>query len=89
MSHHRRQAPADGADGAIVGGGREPDKIIRRHQLRAVSGYSIGHIYELIKQGRFPRPVPLGPRAVGWFARDVEQWQCDCKAQRDSTGEAS
>ena len=51
---------ADGTDGAIVGGGREPDKIIRRHQLRAVSGYSIGHIYELIKQGRFPRPVPLG-----------------------------
>jgi prophage regulatory protein len=71
------------------GGGREPDRIIRRHQLRAVCGYSIGHVYELIKQGRFPRPVPLGPRAVGWLARDVEQWQCDRKAQRDSAGEAA
>ena len=75
-------------NGAIISGGREPDTIIRRHQLRAVSGYSIGHIYELIKQGRFPKPVPLGPRAVGWLARDVEQWQRACKAQRDA-GEAS
>ena len=76
-------------DGAIVGGGREPDKIIRRHQLRAVSGYSIGHIYELIDQGRFPGPNQIGPRAVGWFAREVEQWQRERKAQRDSTEEAA
>ena len=77
-------------DGVIVGGGREPDKIIRRHGLRAVTGYSIGHIYELIKQGRFPKPVPLGGgRAVGWLAREVAEWQCDRKAQRDSTGEAA
>ena len=72
-------------DGAKVGGGREPDKIIRRHQLRAVSGLSIGHIYELVAQGKFPAPIKIGPRASGWLSREVEQWQRERIAQRDST----
>ena len=88
MSHHRRQTPADGTkDGAIIGGGREPDTIIRRHQLRAVIGYSIGHIYELVSRA-IPCADSMGPRAIGWFAREVEQWQQARKAERDSTGEA-
>jgi len=31
-------------------------------------------IYQLIKDGVFPKPVPLGPRAVGWLELDVSKW---------------
>ena len=62
--------------GAIIRGGREPDTIIRRHQLKAVVGLSIGHIYELVAQGKFPKPIKLGPRGdSGWLSREVEEWQ--------------
>ena len=27
-----------------------------------------------IKSGEFPKSYPLGPRAVGWLAEDVEAW---------------
>ncbi|MEQ1881281.1 MAG: AlpA family phage regulatory protein [Burkholderiales bacterium] len=27
-----------------------------------------------IKDGVFPKPVPLGPRAVGWLESDVSDW---------------
>ena len=90
MSHHRRQTPADGTkDGAIIGGGREPDTIIRRHQLKAVVGLSIGHIYELVSQGQFPAPIKLGPRASGWLSREVADWQLARKAERDAMAGAA
>ena len=30
--------------------------------------------YQHIKDGVFPKPVPLGPRAVGWLESDVSDW---------------
>ncbi|MBB5456773.1 AlpA family transcriptional regulator [Paraburkholderia sp. Cpub6] len=31
-------------------------------------------LYEWIKAGRFPSPVKLGPKAVGFRAEDVHAW---------------
>jgi prophage regulatory protein len=31
-------------------------------------------IYELIKQGKFPAPINLGPRAVAWISDETETW---------------
>ncbi|KAA8694458.1 AlpA family phage regulatory protein [Pseudomonas cannabina] len=31
-------------------------------------------IYFLINNGSFPRPVPLGIRAVGWIEAEVSAW---------------
>jgi prophage regulatory protein len=31
-------------------------------------------IYQYIKDGVFPKPVPLGPCAVGWLESDVSEW---------------
>jgi prophage regulatory protein len=31
-------------------------------------------IYEWIKDGRFPAPVRLGPKAVGFRADDIHAW---------------
>lgn len=45
--------------------------ILRRPQVQAESGYSRSTIYLRITEGLWPRPVRLGPRAVGWPARDV------------------
>jgi prophage regulatory protein len=31
-------------------------------------------IYALMKEGRFPQCVKLGPRAVAWSSEEVERW---------------
>jgi prophage regulatory protein len=59
-------------------------RIIRRGQLQAVTGYSVPHIYELISEGKFPRPVPLGRRAVGWLESEIAEWQAGRIAERDA-----
>lgn len=45
--------------------------IIRRKQVEAETGYSRSTIYLRISQGLWPKPVSLGPRAVGWPAAEV------------------
>lgn len=59
-------------------------RIIRRGQLRELTGYSVPHIYELIAKGQFPKPIPLGERAVGWLESDLVKWQEDRIAERDT-----
>jgi prophage regulatory protein len=48
--------------------------ILRRKQVEARTGLARSTIYHHIKAGTFPRPVSLGPRAVGWLESDVNNW---------------
>lgn len=52
---------------------REP-AFLRRKQVEARTGLSRSTIYLYIKNGAFPKPVPLGPRAVGWLESDIGDW---------------
>ena len=46
--------------------------IWRRRRVEAETGNSRSTIYLRISQGLMTSPVHLGPRAVGWPAREVE-----------------
>jgi prophage regulatory protein len=41
-----------------------------------------------IKDGRFPKPIKLGPRAVGWIEAEIEAHNQACiDASRSGTSE--
>ena len=48
--------------------------ILRRKQVQARTGLSRSTIYLYIKAEQFPKPVALGPRAVGWIEAEVVEW---------------
>ena len=48
--------------------------FLRRKPVETRTGLSRSTIYQYIKDGVFPKPVPLGPRAVGWLESDVSDW---------------
>lgn len=48
--------------------------ILRRKQVETRTGLSRSTIYQYIKDGVFPKPVPFGPRAVGRLESDVSDW---------------
>ena len=52
----------------------KPRRFLRLPEVKHASGYGRTAIYEKIKAGEFPKPYPLGARAVGWLADDVEAW---------------
>ena len=49
-------------------------QILRRKDVEAMIGLSRSTIYKLISQEMFPKPIQLGPRAVGWLLADIEAW---------------
>jgi prophage regulatory protein len=63
------QEPTD----MIIKPSNEPT-LLRRPQVEQRTGLSRSSLYEYIKDGRFPPPVPLGPRAVGWLESEVSDW---------------
>jgi prophage regulatory protein len=48
--------------------------ILRLPTVKARTGLSRSTIYLRISLGIFPRPVSLGPRAVGWLESEVDAW---------------
>jgi prophage regulatory protein len=39
-------------------------------------------LYERIREGRFPRPVKLGKRAVAWVESEVLDWMLERMNER-------
>ena len=50
------------------------ETILRRPDVEKCCGLSRSTIYQLMTEGRFPRPVRLGKRAVGWRESDIAKW---------------
>lgn len=50
------------------------DRILRLREVISTTGLARSTIYLRMSKGHFPKPVRLGPRAVGWRASDVGAW---------------
>jgi prophage regulatory protein len=48
--------------------------ILRLPTVKARTGLSRSTIYLRVSQGRFPTPVQLGGRAVGWLEEEIDAW---------------
>ncbi|MXW67663.1 MAG: AlpA family transcriptional regulator [Gemmatimonadales bacterium] len=51
-----------------------PTRFLRLPEVMARTGLSRSTIYVRLAAGRFPRPVALGGRAVGWIEAEIEEW---------------
>jgi prophage regulatory protein len=58
--------------------------VLRRCDVEALTGLSRSTIYRLASAGQFPRPIRLGPRAVGWAVNEINCWLEERAANRDS-----
>ena len=61
-------------------------QIVKRPEVEAATGLSRSSLYRLAAAGEFPRPIRLGPRAVGWRADEIAAWIEQRTAERDGKG---
>jgi prophage regulatory protein len=59
------------------------ERLLRRPAVSEKTGYSTSEIYDKMNRGEFPRPVPVGVRAVAWLQSEVEAHIAKLKAKRD------
>ena len=50
------------------------DRILRRPVVEDVTGLSRSTIYQLMSEDKFPRPIKLSKRAVGWHESAITRW---------------
>lgn len=62
--------------------------ILRRKEVEARTGLSRSTIYLHISKGTFPKPISLGPRAVGWIESEIDAWFASRIEGRDGTHES-
>ncbi|PLZ01778.1 AlpA family transcriptional regulator [Burkholderia sp. WAC0059] len=56
---------------------RSGEAILRRGEVERETGLSRSSIYKRMRVGRFPRPVSLGGRIVGWRLKDIRAFLAD------------
>jgi len=49
--------------------------FLRLKQVKAATGMSRSWIYDAIRRGEFPAPIPIGARAVAWDSESIAKWQ--------------
>ncbi len=49
--------------------------FLRLKQVKAATGMSRSWIYDAIRRGDFPAPIPIGARAVAWDSLSIAKWQ--------------
>jgi prophage regulatory protein len=49
-------------------------QILRMPQVIERTGLSRSTIYQAISEGRFPKPINLSARAVGWIESEIDDW---------------
>jgi prophage regulatory protein len=54
------------------------ERILRRAEVEVRTGLSRSTIYQWMKEGRFPSPVKLGERMVGWRESELAAWLDAC-----------
>lgn len=57
-------------------------RILRRAEVEARTGFKRAHIYNLMRDGKFPQAVRLGVRAVGWDSLEIDQWIAERRKHR-------
>lgn len=59
-------------------------KIMRLNEVRESTGLARSTIYMYMSEDRFPKPAPLGSRAVGWVDSEIQLWIKERIDLRDS-----
>jgi prophage regulatory protein len=68
----------------IQGERRRLRRILRLPEVEAMTGRKRTAIYDAIAVGKFPPPVPLGERAVGWLEDEIADWVEGRIAEREA-----
>ncbi len=61
------------------------NKLIRIRSVLEMTSISKSYVYQLVKEGGFPKPVQLvkGGKSVAWIESEVQEWVESRIADRD------
>lgn len=64
-------------------------QYLRDPEVLARVPFSRPTLHRLCREGHFPRPVKVGPRAVAWIVAEIDEWDARIRAERDAQSDAA
>lgn len=61
----------------------QPARLLRLPTVTERVGLKRTAIYDMIRAGKFPKPVPLNDKSVGWLESEINEWIAERVAVRD------
>lgn len=61
-------------------------RILRRPDVEQKTGLARSTIYHLMSSGLFPKPINIGPGAVGWLESEIDKFISARITERDEQG---
>lgn len=65
-----------------------PPRLLRRPEVERLTGLARSSLYDLIRAGRFPAPIPLTTTARAWVESEVLEFVAGRIAERDAKAAA-
>jgi prophage regulatory protein len=62
----------------------EAQKILRRGDVEKLTGMRRSSLYAAVAEGKFPPPIRLSEKCVGWLESEIVDWQQRCIRERDA-----
>lgn len=50
------------------------DRLLRRPEVEHKTGLTRSAIYDAIRKGVFPEPIPISNHSVAWLCSEVDEW---------------
>jgi prophage regulatory protein len=54
---------------------QKPKRMLRLGAVKQIFPFATSTIYEKVARGEFPKPVPIGRRAVAWVEDEIIEHQ--------------
>ena len=60
------------------------DRLLRRPEVEHKTGLTRTAIYDAIRKGDFPEPIPISSHSVAWLCSEIDEWINNRIAQRNN-----
>jgi predicted DNA-binding transcriptional regulator AlpA len=77
--------PGEEAGAANTEPDPQDDDMLSARDVARLTGVSLRTIKRMVGDGRFPKPIHLPPRRIGWQAHEVKAWIKGLDDQRHAT----
>ena len=49
-------------------------KLLHAREVQRACGLSKSTLYRFMRTGLFPEPLKIGPKAIRWWADEIQEW---------------
>ena len=60
--------------------------LLRLPDVMARTGFKRATVWNMVKDGRFPKPIQIGLRAIAWPSTSIDSWIQGCIDKADKVG---